>query len=202
MSQLSRSMNAIQRRQTANDRFYTPDQVVAKAVSMIDYEPGEIWFEPFKGLGAYYNRFPVPEEQREWTEIDLGRDFFQYNGHVDIVCTNPPYSIINPVLDKLIQLRPRVIQLAIGLMNITIPRLRKMSSAGYVVTKQHWVDVRGWFGVTTIIQFERLSDKQFIENQALNKIGATSKHTLEIHGVTFEPNTVKQHMTDLNVNNA
>lgn len=47
--------------------------------------------EPAMGEGAFYNSFPEHLE-KDWCEIEKGRDFFNYHENVDWVVTNPPFS--------------------------------------------------------------------------------------------------------------
>jgi len=160
---LNKAVHIIQKRDKPSDRFYTPDIVARKCIGMIDHRRDfrygeeireDIWYEPFKGLGAYYDKFPCKDENKRWSEIDLGKDAFEFNEKIDIICTNPPYSKLNDCFDMAIKLKPRVIQFLLGVMNVTIPRLNKMSNAGYYLKKMHYVNIKGWFGVSVICQWE------------------------------------------------
>ena len=55
------------------------------------------WYDHFKGTGNYYNQFP--NVKKYWSEIIDGRDFFKTKGKVNVLCSNPPYSILNKVLE-------------------------------------------------------------------------------------------------------
>jgi hypothetical protein len=72
-----------------------------------------------------------------WTEILEDKDFFSFEipDGIDakdvVVCTNPPYSLLHKVLVKVLALRPRIINLLIGLMNFTPFRAQLMEEAGY-----------------------------------------------------------------------
>jgi len=70
------------------DVVYTPDWA---AKDMVEYfQPSGRILEPAYGKGAIFNYLP---EGSEWTEIAMGRDFFQTIGPYDWVITNPPYSM-------------------------------------------------------------------------------------------------------------
>lgn len=154
MSSIATTGGKIKGRSTASDRFYTPQCVVEEAVRMVPPGSG-VWMDPFKGLGAYYNSFPVPVSDRRWCELDLGKDFFEYTDQdVDVICSNPPYSLLNRVFEHTVVIRPKVVNYAIGAMNLTKNRMNIMTNAGYALTKMHIVDIKGWFGQTFICQWE------------------------------------------------
>ena len=71
-----------------NDRIYTPNWV---AQDMIKYfgPAGDI-LEPCRGSGAFSNLLPGCY----WTEIDDGKDFFDWNKKVDWIISNPPFSLM------------------------------------------------------------------------------------------------------------
>lgn len=146
-------LNKIQQRTSPNDIFYTPLELSKKAIDMIDYNDNDIWFDPFKGEGSYYNQFP--NNNKVYTEITEGKDFFEFNDKVDIICSNPPYSLINKVLEKCSQLNPRVINLLIGMINLSPRRIQIMNDNGYYITKLHLVNVKGWFNNNIVVQFEK-----------------------------------------------
>jgi len=155
MSKFAKTCTGIQGRGSPKDRFYTPPSVVLKAIGAIKTQPGDIWYEPFKGAGAYYDQFPVDVADRRWSEIDLGRDAFTTDLKCDIIATNPPYSLLNESFELFARLSPRVVSVIIGVQNITRKRLNIMDQAGYHVVSMHWCDIKGWFGGSFIITFEK-----------------------------------------------
>jgi hypothetical protein len=92
---MSETSRAIKQRENPNDVFITPLPLALHQIKMIEFQPHDIWFDPFKNNGSYYNQFPT--ENKVWTEILDGKDFFQFNESVDIICSNPPYLGILPV---------------------------------------------------------------------------------------------------------
>lgn len=143
----------IKNRDKPNDVFITPLELAKQQIDMIDYEPNEIWYDPFKNSGSYYNQFP--NDNKVWSEILEGRDFFEFEGHVDIICSNPPFSLFLKIINKCIELNPRVISLMFSAHNLTPKRLEIMEEAGYGLTKMHIIKVYKWFGITYVLQFER-----------------------------------------------
>ena len=152
----SLTSHKIKGRETPNDIFITPINLCKKAISMIDYDDKDVWYDPFKNTGNYYNNFPT--DKKEWSEILDDKDFFDFNGDISIVCSNPPYSILDDVIKKTISLEPRVINYLIGINNLTTRRIEMFNDAGYGLTKLHMCKVWKWYGMSVIIQFEKNKD--------------------------------------------
>jgi hypothetical protein len=149
----SKISTAIKQRANPNDVFITPKKLSKKCIDMIEFEDTDIWYDPFKNNGSYYNQFP--NENKKWSEILEGKDFFDFNEEISIISSNPPYSIIDKVLKKSVELNPRVIQYLIGINNLTCKRIEFMENAGYGITKQHFCKVFKWYGMSVIVQFEK-----------------------------------------------
>jgi len=143
----------IKKRDSPNDIFITPLDLSKKQIDMIEYKENEIWFDPFKNSGSYYNQFP--NENKIWTEILEGKDFFAETRQVDIICSNPPYSMLNKVFQKSIDLNPRVISYLIGVGNLTNKRIELMNDNGYGLTKMFCTKVFKWYGMSCIVVFEK-----------------------------------------------
>lgn len=152
----SSKSHTIKRRNIANDVFYTPLSLSRFQIEKITTYPNDKWFDPFRGLGSYYDQFPT--DNKDWTEITDNRDFFLYDEPVDIICSNPPYSIINDVFKKSVSLNPRVISFLIGQGNLTPKRIEFMNSHGYSLTFLHLCKVFNWYGISYIVQFEKNKD--------------------------------------------
>jgi hypothetical protein len=150
---LSATCNKIKNRETPNNVFITPVALAKTHIDMIETMPTDVWLDPFKNSGNYYNQFPT--ENKEYTEILEGKDFFDYTTKVDVICSNPPYSMIDKVLEHSVKLEPRVISYLIGINNITPKRIEYMEKNGYNITKLHMCKVRTWFGMTLIVVFEK-----------------------------------------------
>lgn len=148
----------IKQREIPNDVFITPLKLAKYNIDMIEYNEDEIWYDPFKNNGSYYNQFP--NENKKWSEILEERDFFTFDEKVDIICSNPPYSMINKVLEKSVELKPRIISYLIGINNLTAKRLEYMENNGYYITKLHMCKVFKWYGMSVIVVWER--DKKAI----------------------------------------
>lgn len=88
------------------------------------------------------------------TQIDDGIDFFDFEGKVDIIITNPPFSEYTKFVEKCIALRPRVLCLLFGSLNASLSRFKMLFDAGYTLTKQHQTDWREMIGPVYVLHFE------------------------------------------------
>lgn len=154
----SQVSHKIKQRETPNHIFITPVELAKTAIGMVEYNDNDVWFDPFKNSGNYYNNFPT--ENKKYTEILENKDFFDFDEPIDIICSNPPYDILNEVIEKSINLNPRVINYLIGVGNLTAKRIETFNNAGYGLTKLHMCKVYKWYGMSFIAQFEK--DKENI----------------------------------------
>ena len=74
---MSKIGHSIKKRSKANDVFITPLELAKNHIQMIEYEESDIWYDPFKNSGNYYNQFP--NDNKVWSEILEGEDFFDFN---------------------------------------------------------------------------------------------------------------------------
>ena len=149
----SKTSTNIKKRDKPNDIFITPLSLAKKQIDMINHNEDDVWLDPFKNSGNFYNQYPT--DKREWCEILDGKDFFEYNNDIDIICSNPPYSCIDDVLKKSVELKPRVISYLIGMGNLTAKRIEYMENNNYGLTKIHMCKVYKWYGMSFIVQFEK-----------------------------------------------
>jgi hypothetical protein len=173
----SKTGHKIKQRNTANDVFITPKALSKKAIDMV-MDIGDcsvknaVWYDPFKNSGSYYNQFPCEERDKRWSEILDGRDFFKFT--IDdwnptkrrgmekyrVICSNPPYSILDDVFKHSIALEPNIINYLIGVNNLTPRRIEMFEKAGYSLTKFHLCKVYKWYGMSVIVQFRKPAPEQ------------------------------------------
>jgi len=151
--------NGIKLRANAKDVFYTPLPLVKTHLEYIkEYvADGDVIFDGFYGTGNYYNMFSeiFPKNTFDYTEITLGKDFFEYDKKIDVICSNPPYSILQKVLEKSVALNPHTISYLIGVHNLTAKRIEYMNQNGYYLTKVTFLKVFKWFGMSAIVVFRK-----------------------------------------------
>lgn len=151
-SQISQKNHSIKHRETPNDVFITPVNLCKVHINLISGNGGK-WLDPFKNSGNYYNNFPT--ENKDWCEILQERDFFEYKEEIDVICSNPPYSILDRVLEHSVSLKPKIISYLIGINNLTAKRIEYMNENGYGLTIMYMCKVFKWFGMSVIVVFEK-----------------------------------------------
>jgi len=70
----------------------TPEDLCKKLIALTPLEPNDRVLEAFKGEGAFYNNLPDFVE-KDWCEIEEGRDFRDYTGEYDWFISNPPFRL-------------------------------------------------------------------------------------------------------------
>jgi hypothetical protein len=158
----STTSTMIKNRKNPKDVFITPKELARTGIDMIEFRSDEVWYDPFRNSGSYFNQFPYdelmeifPQFTHAWSEILEGKDFFDYKTQVDVICSNPPYSMIDKVLEHSVELKPRVIQYLLGVGNLTAKRIEFMENAGYGITKFHMCKVFKWYGMSAIVTWEK-----------------------------------------------
>lgn len=156
----SKMTHSIKNRETPNDKFYTPDELVKTHINFIKDLLGDgIIYEPFAGAGAYIKHLPTAIS----TELDRGEDFFDFHQKVDYIVSNPPYSCIDKVLEHSIELNPTVISYLIGVNNLTARRLEYMNGKGYFLERVKMCKVYKWFGMSFICVWVKGKEKDCIQ---------------------------------------
>ena len=69
------------------DNVLTPDYIALDIVK--HFQPTGRCLDPCRGTGVFFNCLPAGSE---WCEIEEGKDFFAYDGAVEWIISNPPYS--------------------------------------------------------------------------------------------------------------
>ena len=115
----------------SQDVVYTPAYL---AKNIYDYfNPSGKMLEPCRGSGVFYNLMPP---DADWCEIDEGVDFMDYEGKVDWIITNPPWSKVRQFYEKAFEIEAENV---VFLMNInavtTRARLNLMWNNGYGIVK-------------------------------------------------------------------
>jgi hypothetical protein len=124
------------------DKVYTPEHVVLEVLEILkpyyDYwDTQQSTLEPFRGEGAFYHKLPL---QTQWCEIDEGKDFFDYNDKVDWIITNPPYSIFDKCLDKMLSVADNIcIVIPVNKILSSMPRLMDIKRSGKSITHIHYL---------------------------------------------------------------
>jgi hypothetical protein len=127
-----------------NDMKRTPEKLAKVLIDLVKLEQGDTVLDGFAGDMVWYDNYPE-KVVKDWCEIQKGRDFFTYTTPFDWVIGNPPYSIINKILDKCFEAK-KGFALLLNLMNLTPQRIVKIQEAGFNITHLRVCNVKGWFG--------------------------------------------------------
>ena len=162
--------HSIKHRKTPKDVVYTPSLVAQTHIKSIKADLDDVWYDPFKGKGVYYDNFPT--HKKEWSEILDGKDFFTSSHKVDIICSNPPYSCIDEVLKKSVELNPKVISYLLLEGKLTPKRLQYMNDAGYGISGMYMCKVFQWYGMAVAYTFTKGSQNtaEVIYDRIVHKV--------------------------------
>jgi len=150
----SKISHNIKQRTEPKDIFITPKPLALTHINMIGTEyNNKIWYDPFRNSGNYFNQYPT--DKKEWSEILDGKDFFDFKENIDVICSNPPYSMIDKILEKCVSLNPDVISFLLNINNLTAKRLEFMEKNNYHITNLHICKVFKWYGMSLIVVWEK-----------------------------------------------
>jgi hypothetical protein len=88
-----------------NDYYPTPITCIDPLLARLSLRDDMTVLEPCRGKARMvYDRVPLPPERKLWAEIDDGIDYLYAEfGHVDLIITNPPFSLALEFLTKSLQ---------------------------------------------------------------------------------------------------
>ena len=128
------TLGEIRNRAEPNDELYTPQSLAKKFISHIDIEPSDSCFDPFYGTGAFYNNFNNNSDN-DFTEINLGSDFFKYNKKHDWGISNPPFSQLTNIIKHTLNLSIKGFAYVIPSYSLTHQRLKLINSFGFYINR-------------------------------------------------------------------
>ncbi len=113
-----------------NDNVITPLSISKMIIDLFDIK-GKV-LDPFLGTGSFYNQYPEGVD-KDWCEIDEGKDFFTYTDKVDWIVSNPPYSILDEVLNHSFKIADNIVYLVpLSKIVSSMKRVRAISNYGGV----------------------------------------------------------------------
>ena len=75
-----------------------------------------------------------------------------------VICSNPPYSILDDWFKHTINLNPDCFSYLLGIGNLTTRRIEWCEKAGYGLTHMTMLKVKTWYGMSVIVVFEKNKD--------------------------------------------
>lgn len=113
-----------------NDKIMTPRNIAKQIIDLFEIK-GKC-LDAFMGDGSFYEQYPKNIE-KDWCEIDKGRNFFDYNEKVDWIITNPPYSIFDEVLAHSFEIAENIVYLVpFSKIVSSMSRIRKILNYGNI----------------------------------------------------------------------
>lgn len=152
-NQFVKNANATRNKTERTDVYITPDSLAHRHLSIFRGMRHMVVLDPFRGSGAYFNKFDqyFVDSSYEWCEIEAGKDFFDYKGNPDVIVSNPPYSIVEPILEKCYSLNPKIISFLLCAHNVTPHRIKRANDMGYFVEDYTICRVDRWYGVSVLL---------------------------------------------------
>ena len=144
----------------------TPPALCIDLMNHLNISLEDKLYEPFKGEGGFYNAFPALNE-KDWSEIQQGRNYSDYTGEYDWVITNPPFRLdvgtkrVNSfwfLLDYYATRAKKGIAFLGNdrcLSSLTPNRLMKLNNRGWYIQKIIVCAVKKWRGRYFFIIFEK-----------------------------------------------
>ena len=147
-------MNKICNKQTKNknDDIHTPLQVAKLMIDLCDLQPGQKVLDCCFGGGVFYNNYPDFVE-KDYCDINQGKDFFDWDTKVDWVISNPPYSKWDAWLEHTMKICDNFCYI-FGFMNFSERRLNRIFLNGFGLVKLHVCSVDWYFGRSIIGVFK------------------------------------------------
>jgi len=126
----------IRTRGTPQDKIYTPEHVAKTIISLCPIKSTDFVLDAFAGKKVFYDNYP--ECEKDWCEIDDGKDFFMWTQKVAWIITNPPYSIFDDVLQHSFEIADNVVYLLpLSKLVSSMNRIRQISAYGGI--KNLWI---------------------------------------------------------------
>ena len=120
--------------QPPNDLVMTPVNIAKQTINLYKIDSGSTILDPCKGEGAFYDNYPE-NCFKSFCEITEGKDFFDFEGNVDWIITNPPYSILDEFLCKAFEVSDNVVfLLPLSKMFSSFGRIRSVLGYGNIVS--------------------------------------------------------------------
>lgn len=137
----------------------TPAELCKKLIDLTPFDIGDSVLEPFKGTGSFYNAFPE-HVKKDWCEIREGKDYKDFKGTIDWVCSNPPFKLENDVTNKkenvfykLLLHFTQICNKGIAflgndycLSSLTAPRIKELNSRGFYIHNIIVCSIKKWRG--------------------------------------------------------
>lgn len=150
-----------------NSIVMTKPDMAKYLISISDLRIGDLVMEPCLGNGSFYDNLPNYTTNL-FCEINLGKDYLDFNGQVDVTLSNPPFvprKLFWSFHMKAIQTTRRKVYWLISLSSLDVftpNRIQLMNDMGWYMTNIHIVSDKRWFGRYAWISFEKDPSKNIL----------------------------------------
>jgi hypothetical protein len=135
-----------------NDVIYTPIPLAKSIIDMCEITSDMKVLDPCYGGGAFYDN--LPECNKSFCEIEMGKDFFDETERYDLIIGNPPYSKLKPWLEHTIKLTDKFCYV-FGVFNMSPPRFLELEKHGFRITKMLLVKVEYFLSTSFVCICEK-----------------------------------------------
>lgn len=148
---------------------YTSEELAKYCISKMNFDKSDVVLD----VGAGENKIwfnNIPTSKKDWCEIELGIDFFDYNKEVDWCIGNPPFRELWDIIKKSCDLSNKgfAYLMAIdGINRLTPKRLSYIKEKGFYIQKINVVCCKRWFGRYFFVIFSKQPNK-FMEWSNVN----------------------------------
>lgn len=111
------------------DLVMTPEWLAKEIIE--HFNPSGFILDPSRGTGAFYNNFPTTN--KDWCEIEEGKDFLSYSKEVDWIITNPPWSKMQQFLFHGMKISNNIVYLTTINHYTTKKRIRDMREHNFAI---------------------------------------------------------------------
>ena len=130
------------------DRIFTPENVAIKLIGKIPADNNDSWCDPCFGDGVFYNNFPA--KNKEYYEIDMGKDYLHCNKIYDWNVTNIPFSKPKEFIFKMAHCSKKGFGILCLANSMTATRLTQLELLQFHIHSMTILYIKEWgFGYRT-----------------------------------------------------
>ena len=130
---------------------YTPEELVKYCLSLLNFEKEDVVLDVGAGKNmVWYNNIKIAK--KDFCEIELGKDFFEYKEDVDWCIGNPPFKFLWKMMEKSFEISNKGVAFLMaidGINRFTPKRLEYIKSKGFYINKIAIVNCKKWFNSET-----------------------------------------------------
>lgn len=132
------------------DRIYTPEWIVKELIKKIPASSNDSWCDCCFGEGVFYDNFPVNHKNKDWYEIERGRDFLTSSNKYDWIVTNIPFSKPKEFIFKMAECSMKGFGILCLANSMTAMRLKELEKQGFFLNSISVLYIKDWgFGYRT-----------------------------------------------------